>query len=272
VKPIARTEIAPGVFSTFPVEATRARLDAAAVVFVDLDGCLFPGISYAALAFHAWFQLAARRAGRTSRHRLPGITVSLPYLWLKRWAWRFRRAVTSREMLLDFATLFRGVDVELLRSAARMLPPVPAPEVRESLALLSRTKDVGILSMSIGEVAEAFEEQWRDGGRSVFAFHLTNRLRRAQRDGVEVFAGTYDPPFMGRPDDKAREAERRLEALGSPVPLTIGHDEDDVVLAEIANESGGLAVGIGPREEIARHFHVVTDWKSLAEWLRGRRE
>jgi hypothetical protein len=267
VRPRDRVEIATGVLSKLPADDVRSRLEACQVAFVDLDGCLFPGISYAALAAFAWVELLLGRRGRASRYRLPGLTATLPHLYLKRWLWRFDRTVSSRRLLHHFATLFRGLEMDVIERAADRLPAVPRRSVREALSRLARRMPVGILSMCLDSVGRAFQSRWTDDGPAVFSFHLTNRLRPVRRDGITVFSGRYLPPFHSTAADKAAAARQWLAAHGRTVPLVIGHDEDDVELAKLAEERGGLSIGIRPRRELRRHFRVVTDWVSLAGFL-----
>ena len=264
-----RAEIAPGIFSGLSAGEVRSRLDAASVAFVDLDGCLFPGISYAALAAFVWAELLLGRCGRRSLHRLPGLTATLGPLYLKRWLWRFDRTVSSRRLLDHFATLFRGLEMDVIERAAGRLPRVPRRTVRETLSRLSRRMPVGILSMCLDAVGRAFQSQWTDAGRAVISFLLTNRLRPVptSRDGLTVFSGRYAAPFYSTAADKADAAGRWLSENGETVPLIIGHDEDDLDLARLADERDGLSVGIRPKRDFKRRFHLVTDWHSLAAFL-----
>jgi len=60
--------------------------------------------------------------------------------------------------------------------------------------------------------------------------------------------------------------ERRMAALGASVVTTVGHSDDDVPLATLARETGGLAIGFNPPRRLRQAFDVVVtggDWEAM---------
>lgn len=259
--------ISPSVAATRPLADLRAAYRRTDIIALDLDECIFPGFSQTVLGARVARRLVRRPLRGLDRRLLPKLLLGGVYFAIKE-AKRFLGVGTPmRRLVARYERVMRGVPEPYIRDAARSLPGDSYACAPETVALLAEQAPTGIISLGLDVVLAAYREQFagEDGATLSFCDSNVVRFRRTD-DGVRRF-DRYDPgAFMEDGASKLRALERRMVELGAGVPTTIGHGQDDVLLAHASTERGGLAIGLNPPLRLRRAFDVVvrgSDWEPL---------
>jgi len=258
---------AGGARSTLPPEAIRARLGRVETAVLDVDECLLPGYSQIVLGHLVHRQVGAEvrrhpaRAGAWTRMTLVGA-----YLYaLKRL--RASSEERNRRLHRNYGRAFRGIPAERVRQLAPVVWRGLCPGVRDCLQLLSEKVPLGVISLGLDVVLESLPEALGAPGRPLpLAFIRANRVRWRQGR----FDGLAEPWLVG-PADKAMVLAELQQAGQAGIPLVIGHNRDESLIAGEAIRSGGLAIGLGAAPAEEAHFQVLLprgDWFGLERFLR----
>lgn len=264
-----RHRLAPGLHSRYPRAELARRLRDADLVAVDIDECIFPGFSQSWLGHLIMWQLVRRPDRLRDLRYIPQLLSGGAYIRRVDLQRRLWRAPSNRSMMARYVRSMRGIPELYFRRGAGWIPDRSYDGVRAALTLLGRRAPLGLISLGIHLIAEAYQA-WLD--RGVVDFTEANRVAFAPAaDGRPGFAD-YEPPLRTGRRDKLRALERRLAQHGARRPVVIGNGPDDGAMAERAGELGGLAVGFRPRPAASRRcFDVVVtapDWRPLAALLR----
>jgi hypothetical protein len=261
-------ELQPGVYTRIDPEEIRERLRAVDGVILDVDECLLPGFSQIHVG-HQLFRHLLREAPRRPG-RLPQLvrmaTLGVLLYFIKSLPLPPERR--NRWLHLNFNRALRGITENDL---AAVVPRIwhrlhfGAPEC---LVLLAGRTRVGIVSLGLDALLRYLPPAVPvNGGPFPFLFVEANVTE--WRNGR--LAGLREPVRAG-PADKAELFRAAGAAHGLAVPLVVGHNRDETELCRIAEERGGLAVGIGPSDHARDHFHIVLaegDWLALSGFLRS---
>jgi hypothetical protein len=172
-----------------------------------------------------------------------------------------------RRLVARYERVMRGIPEPYLRAAAQGIPRDSYPFAAETVAELAAHAPTGIVTLGLDVVARAYLEQFRAEAGPSLSFFESNVVAFRTGQGGEREFERYDPgALMLDGEDKRRALERRMAHLSARTPTTIGHSEDDVPLARLARERGGLAIGFNPAERLCDAFDVVVrgrDWEPL---------
>lgn len=276
---VAWQRIGPRIVLKRPLGELRAAFARADLVALDLDECIFPGISQEALGVRIARLLARKPLRAGDRRFLPRLVLGGFYR-----AWTHARGLAGLptpvpRLVAWYGWAMRGIPEEYFIRAASRLPKHSFPCAAETIALLAEHAPTGIVSLGLDVVARAYAEQFPG-----LSFYEANRtLFRPGPAGQRVFEGYDRAAALFSGEDKRRALERRLaerasdapaphppapggERRGGSVAMVVGHNDDDVPMARLARERGGLAVGFNPPARLWEEFDAVAtgpDWESL---------
>ncbi len=222
------------------------------VIVVDLDKCVFPGYSQTALGGLIFWRLLTRPVQRSDRRHLPALLWGAFYIAVGK-----LRRPPNLHLLKTYARVMRGIPKQYFVEEARRLPRFArrgAAAFLESLDALTR---VGLITLGTDIVAAEFIRQTPS-----LTFFRSNRLI-FDDDHARLPLVGYGQPLMHGPSAKLRLFDEIRRESDSANPLVIGHDVDDVLMAEAARASGGWSIGIRPRRSLREHFDV---WTTGADW------
>jgi len=244
-----------------PVEELRAAFARADLVALDLDECIFPGISQEALGVGVARRLLRRLRRKGDRGFLPKLFIGGAYR-----AWTRAKRLVGPEtpvprLVAWYEWAMRGIPEEYFAEAARALPKRSFPLAAETVELLAGQAPTGIVTLGLDVVARAYAEQFPG-----LSFFEANRVVFQPGGGSErLFLGYDHGRLLASGEDKRRAVERRLRESGKSVPVAVGHNYDDLPLARLARERGGLAIGVNPHPRLWDEFDAVAtgpDWEA----------
>jgi hypothetical protein len=238
-------------------------------VAVDIDECIFPGFSQSWLGHLILWQLVTRPDRLRDLRFVPQLLSGGVYIYRVDLQRRLWRAPGNSALMARYVQSMRGIPELYFRRGAGWIPGRSFAGVRGALTLLGRRAPLGLVSLGIHLIAEAYQA-WLD--RGVVAFTEANRVGFAPiADGRPGFTD-YEPPLRTGRRDKLRALEHRLAERGARRPVVIGNGPDDGAMAERASALGGVSVGFRPRLAATwRCFDLVLtapDWRPLAALLR----
>ncbi|MFP4058585.1 MAG: hypothetical protein ACLF0G_17095, partial [Candidatus Brocadiia bacterium] len=254
--------LGPTIAASQPLEALRAAFAASDLVALDLDHCIFPGYSQTALGERVAWRLLARPARFLDRRFLPRLGLGGLCFALKEARRLLGRETSMERLMARYERAMRGIPEPYVLDAAKAIPPASYPLAEATIAELCRLAPTGIVTLGLDVVARAYMEAFAG-----LSFYEANRVvfrTAARRD--RVFGGYDRASLMLDGGDKRRALERRMGDLGATTPTTVGHSEDDVPLASLARERGGLGIGFNPPASLRESFDVVVhglDWEPM---------
>ncbi len=259
---MAWQRIGPRIVVTRPLEELRAAYARADIVALDLDECIFPGISQEALGMRIGGQLAREPLRAGDRRFLPRLALAGAYRAWTRAKGLVGLATPVPRLVAWYEWAMRGIAEQYLLQAAGELPKRSFAYAAETVALLAEHAPTGIVSLGLDVVARAYAEQFPG-----LSFFEANRVVfRPTPGGGRVFASYDHGVALFTGEDKRRALERRLAELGASVPMAVGHNDDDLPMARLARERGGLAIGFRPPSHLWGEFDAVAtgpDWESV---------
>lgn len=260
------TGLAGGARSRLPAGEIRSRLHRVKTVVLDVDECLLPGYAQIALG-HLAHRYLTREVGRNPARVGAWLRMTLVggCLYLLK---KFQPSGEGRNRRLhrNFGHALRGIPASEIRRLAPEVWRDLYPGVQDCLAWLSRRVPVGIISLGLDLALESLPEKLgAPGCPMVLAFTRANRVswRDGRFDGIEA-------PWLVGPADKAAVLAELTRVGQAGIPLVVGHNRDESLIAREAFQSGGLAIGIGAGPADEAHFQVLLpkgDWPGLARFL-----
>ncbi|MEW6357199.1 MAG: hypothetical protein AB1696_12795 [Planctomycetota bacterium] len=258
--------VLPGVQSTLPTDELRRRYAECDIAAVDLDECMMPGFAQVVLGR----RIALRTALRPRRFRdllkIPSLMQGGLHVVGMR-ALEFVGCRISRpDLMYVFERTLRGLPREYFADAARGIPRFAYPMMQEVLTGLAGRMPVGIISFCLEIIVQEFVLHLNTGHREVVSFYRSNRLKFKEDEGHQVLDGYDRSCFMTTPGDKRIALEEEMAKRGAARPLIIGHSDEDVGMAELARERGGIAIGFTPLPSCVEAFDIVIsgrDWSPI---------
>jgi len=254
-----------GILARQPIAALRDAYARTDIVALDLDECIFPGYSQTALGARVARRLLRKpdRPGqRRLLARLAGGGLLFAVKEVRRW---LGAEPPMRRLVAWYEWVMRGVPEHYLLEEAQALPPKAFPFAAETVAELARKAPTGIITLGLDIVARAFVAQFSTIRGPSLDFFASNVVTFAPDPrGEPVFEGYAADRYLLDGNDKVSALGRIMADYGAIVPLTVGHSDDDVGLARLARERGGLAIGFNPRERLWGTFDIVALGESWA--------
>ena len=254
--------IGPRIVAARPLAELRAAYRRTDLVALDLDECIFPGFSQEALGARVARRLLRKPLHRGDRRLFPRLLAGGVYRAWTRLKQLVGLRTPSRQLIAWYEWTMRGIPEEYFARAARSLPKRSFPLAAETIALLAEHAPTGIVSLGLDVVARVYVASWP----GLSYFEANTMIFEPGPDGERVFAGYDHERMFTAGEDKRRAIERRLAASGAATPLVIGHNDDDVPMARLARERGGLAIGVNPSSRLHDEFDAVAtgpDWESV---------
>lgn len=248
--------LAPSVYSRYTKEVLNDIFKELDLVIVDLDECIFPGITKVTMYRNVCLLLIQHR--RVKDCLLLGrLLAGSVMMALMKLAQVFCPWITNRQLILRFAKIIKPVPLPYLRKAAAAIPSRSYAGARETLELLSEKARVGIISHGLDIVLNEYAEQFNSDERTVIDFWDGNILSELtdRQDNT-------DNSFIFDQRDKQIRAERRIFQFGSKKMMVIGHNRDDLGMIKAAREHGGIIVGFNPTSEIEKWCDIVINGKN----------
>jgi hypothetical protein len=256
----------PGIETDLSREQIGRRLAATDIAVLDVDGCMYPGYTQITLG-HRLLNGFIRRELRhppSSLFLLRLVAKGFHLYWIK----YLVKNPDRRNFLLqkNYALAFHGIaraDIQAI------LPKVwnrLDANVHPCLDFMKQKMPLGIISLGLDVILDGLPEYLAQAHRPVeFLFRSSNRI--LWNDGH--FAGLEAPVRVGAAD-KAELFERACARHGVHVPLVIGHNSEERHLCRMADERGGLSIGMKPADFDRDAFHVVVKdgaWDTLRRFL-----
>ncbi|HUT35750.1 MAG TPA: hypothetical protein VNE39_19840 [Planctomycetota bacterium] len=254
--------IGPRIVVARPLDELRAAYARTDLVALDLDECIFPGYSQEALGARAAWRLLRKPLRRRDWRLLPRLCLGGAYRAWTRAKQLVGAATPAAQLIAWYERTMRGIPEEYFAQAAGRLPKHSLPLAAETVELLATHAPTGIVTLGLDVVARAYAERWP--GLSFFEANTV--VFRPGPGGGRVFEGYDRERMLAGGEDKRRAVERRLAQSGASVPTVVGHNDDDVPMARLARERGGLAVGFRPTPRLFDEFDAVAagpDWESV---------
>lgn len=247
-------KIAPCIYSKMEKKDLNERLKRIDLVLVDLDDCIYPGMTNVTLFKNLCLLLVCSRRIKNLFHIFRFLRF-LPVLFLMKGLQLLRLGVDNPELALFFSRMIEKIPFFYLQAAAKSIPSASLLGAEEALEILSRRAKVGIISLGLDVVLEEYKIQFKGKGRQSVGFY----------NGSPIIQGVPQETM-----DKAKKARERIEEFKAEMPLVIGHNLDDFGMMKVAKEYGGLVLGFNPSRGVARVCDIVMiaeDWRPLAEYL-----
>ncbi len=266
-----------GVESQRPVAELRAAFARTEIVALDLDQCIHPGYTQVALGRRVARRLLWAPRRRRDRRLLAQLGWGGVLFGVREAKRLFGVETPMRRLMRWYERVMAGVPEAYLVEAARAIPARSFAFASETVGLLAAQAPTGIVSLGLDVVARAYVEAFGGGGGPGLSFSESNVVAFGGCVGERVFAGYDRGALLEDGADKRRALERRMASLGAGVATVVGHSADDVAVAALARETGGLGIGLNPPWRLRGAFDVVVrgrDWErmyALAAVLLGMR-
>lgn len=255
-------DILPGVRSELPLGELQERFAGCDIAAVDLDECMIPGFAQVVLARRILLRAGLRPHRLRDWLRIPSLAKGGLAVTAFRTLDFIGFQVSRPKMMFFFERAMRRLPRAYFDHAVRGIGAMAYPNVREALALLSRRMPVGIVSFCLDTIVREFVREFNASGEEIVSFYESNRLSFVPEDGRDVLQGYDRSRFMTRPEDKRVALEERMQACGARRPLIIGQSDEDVGMARLAAERGGISIGFNPLRSCVGEFDVAAWGKS----------
>jgi hypothetical protein len=251
-----RTTLAPHIFSDQPLDQIADRFARLDFAVSDLDECLFPGFTQAALTVSMFKSLL--KNPHLSRDLKIKLKILDAVLFGTRVKLKGALGVPTDHigLIKKFEKLVYDIPREYFERAAKLVPCLSYRYGPETLGLLSQMMPTGIITMSIEIIIREFMRQFIYDGTPSVTFYEANRLRFQVGDG-EAFEGYSEQRFILTPDDKLRVMKDRMKQFSARCPLVIGHNVCEISMIRAAREMGGLSLGFNPDKNVENEFDIV---------------
>jgi len=239
-----------------PVAELRAAFARSEAIALDLDECLFPGYTQVALGR----RVAWRILRRPVRRLLARLALGGVYFGIKETKRLVGVGTPMRRLVRRYERVLR------LLEAAAEIPAASYPYAAETVAELATQAPTGLVSLGLDIVARAYIQAFRRAAGPSLSFIESNVVRLRPGCCGRVFDGYGREAFLENGADKRRVLEHRMAGLGAAVVTVVGHNEDDIAMAALARETGGLAVGFNSSWRLRDAFDIVVrgrDWEPM---------
>ena len=253
--------LATGIYSRHTKDELKGFLRKLDLVMVDLDGCIFPGITK--VRMYRNICLVLIRSGQYLL--LVRLLVGAVIIALMKIGQMLCLGITNRALILRYAKVLRPVPASYLQKAVESIPGKSFPGARETLEILSEKARLGIISQSLDIVLKEYVKQFSNARGSFIDFWDGNILSDLVKSGSRL--KTFI--FSGR--DKEAPARRRVTEFRAKKMMVIGHNSDDLGMMKVAKEDNGIIVGFNPTSQVKRMCDIVItgeNWMGLKQIIR----
>jgi phosphoserine phosphatase len=230
--------------------------------FLDFDGCMYPGISKIEVARCALLDLAVHPRSFSDRMLLVRLFLASGRLIGARLVQKLAGRYTDGELVRMYLRWLEPIPASTIATAVQHIPARLVPGTIETFEWLARRMSVNVVSLALHEVLEAVDRHLRETTGLAFSGLRGNRLHAAFLDQG------FGPVLTA--EDKVQHMRALLSASGSTRPLVIGHDLEDIGMAELARELSGFSIGVNPEKRAAGSFDAclfTSDWTGFPELL-----
>ena len=249
-----------------PVAELRAAFARTEIIALDLDECIFPGYTQVELGRRVARRVLLRPRRARDRRFLAQLGWGGVLFGVKEAKRLFGVGTPMLRLVRRYERVMRGIPEEYLAAAAREIPGSSFAFAAETVAELAARAPTGIVTLGLDVVTRAYLEAFGGPAGPSLSFVESNAIAFRETGEGRVFA-SYDHGVLAEHgEDKRRALERRMAALGACVVTAVGHSDDDVPLATLARETGGLAIGFNPPRRLRQAFDVVVsggDWEAM---------
>lgn len=238
------------------------------IAIFDVDECMLPGYTQIELG-RALLRQHRRRGNRPGDQpgpvRLAGWGILLYFI---KWT-PLRR--DRRNLLLHrmYIRALRGCHRESLALPVQEVWRSLCPGVRDCAGWLAGRRSLGIISLGLDFIMHTLPAALGQDGKPLPLEFLCCNQTTWRHDRLD---GLREPVRHG----PAGKVAMFLEATaGRPaaVPLVVGHNSDESGLCRLAEERGGLSIGLGVAADCREQFQVRfarQDWPALEQFFRRR--
>lgn len=244
--------LAAGVYSRHTKEELKNLFKELDLVMVDLDGCIFPGITNIAIYKNICLLLIRSRKLRNYA-LLSRLLIGGSILCLMKIIQILHLGITNRHLILCFASIIRRVPVPYLQQAAESIPYKSYAAARETLKILSKKARLGIISQALDIVLNEYVKQFNNGKENVIDFWDGNTLPDLFGFRKRVNTTT----FIFNKSDKEAPARKRITQFNPRKIMVIGHNTDDLGMIKSAMEQNGIIIGFNPTSQIKKICDIV---------------
>lgn len=253
--------LAPGIYSQHTKKELSAFLAAVDLVLIDLDGCIFPGITGVVMYKKVCYSLL--RLGKYSlfgRLLLGSIIISL-----MKFLQMLHLGLTNKKLILYFTKVIRPVPLSYLEEAVKLIPDRSYAGAKETLEILSKKARVGIISQGLDVVLEEYVRQFHKAKTSFIDFWKGNSL-------ADLLDYQDNPSrrnrFIFNSQDKELLVRKMIEDFQPKKIMVIGHDSGDLGMMAVVKEQRGIVVGFRPIKAAKKMCDIVitgADWTELKQ-------
>jgi len=254
--------IGAGIYSRYTKEELKDFLKELDLVMVDLDECIFPGITKVTLYKNICLLLIRRRHLK-DYILLVRLLTGAVMIALINLVQKLCPGMTNRRLILYFAKVIKSVPVPYLQEAVRSIPSKSYAGARQTLEILSKKAKVGIISQGLDIVLDEYARQFTDTQGSIIDFWDGNTLSSLCNSRK---SRVTDNIFIFKPDDKEATARKRIAQFGSRKIMVIGHNTDDLGMMAIAKKHKGIIVGFNPTKNVRELCDIVIRGKNWIDF------
>ncbi|MEW6203385.1 MAG: hypothetical protein AB1546_15505, partial [bacterium] len=249
-------------------ETIQEKLSSVDLVVSDLDECMYPFITQAAAALLIFRRVASSPFNNTHLPLLPHIAPRLIRMLLIKSFHILSGRANNSILIREYEDYACGIPGEYFAEETRkFLHYIRGGVVETLLHFKDRNIPVGIVSLSfdliVGEIYKFLNTKY---GLKIDFYDCSavevDELKRFKR---------FDPSRrLLTSEDKGQILKARMAEYNSKCPLVIGHDQDDADMMLLCAETGGVRIGISPKESIVSELDIVVtckDWQPLVGFL-----
>ncbi|MCK4248265.1 MAG: hypothetical protein KAV18_05160 [Candidatus Omnitrophica bacterium] len=258
--------LSPGIYSRYTEEELKNLLNDLDLVIIDLDECIFPGITKVRLYRNICLSLLGSKQlkgyillGRLFRGAFVIILMKLVKILCPK--------ATNRQLIYYFAKITGTVPDSYLQKAAELIPDKSYPGAKQTLEILSANSKLGIISQGLDIVLKEYVKQFSNSQRSFIDFWNGNILSDLLDRQNIAKPGSN---FIFGSNDKKTITTRRIEQFRPKKILVIGHDADDLGMIEAAREYESIVIGFNPSAKIKKICDIIVtakDWTGLRQFF-----
>ena len=246
------------------------KLSCVDLVVSDLDECMYPFITQAVAAVLIFKRVAASPLNKTHLSLLSHIAPRLIKMsFIKSFQMLSGRANNSL-LIREYENYARGIPGEYFAEETRkILHYIRGGVVETLLHFKGRNIPVGIVSLGFDLiVSEIYKFLNTKHGLKIDFYDCS----AVEVDDLKRFKRFEPFKRLLTPEDKGQILKARVAEYSSKCPLVIGHDQDDAKMMQLCGETGGVRIGINPKESIATELDIVVtckDWQPLVGFLKN---
>lgn len=238
------------------------------ICILDLDECITPVVTQVELIKEMLrlifvHPLKSRDRWLLLRFAPKSLWLYLIVMILKRKIFRLTISSSSRTSIYTFPKLVRNIPKDYFYQGSRRLPRLVYPGFKDVLKNLASFCKVGIITSGLKPVVKEYIRDFNSNiNKGAISFYNCNHMVWSEKRGVLVFKDLDMTRIIKGSDAKAQIAKNRMAEFNSHFLLAIGHNEDDIGMAEIAKQSGGLSIGFNPKSNVLDSFDVIIKAKN----------